>query len=221
MTLYEMLSFRSPFSSEKCHPRRNDHVLNKKRPELHDKQKRSPILFQDLMIKCWSHEPNQRPNMNEVKKFAERDEFELLRVASNLGNTTKQKSCFSCACVFRMSPVTLTSQDAIGGMIYNTVREINWHEEVSDRESLHGGQSDPVRSVIEGGTENCDSSTSNKEVYFSSNESLNEPTTQIWIFERIIEQKYLSKAVIYTYHDGLTGCYSRSAVSYMLVYYYY
>ena len=212
MTLYEMLSFHPPFSSEKCHPKRNDLVRNKNRPMLHDKQKRSPILFQDLMVKCWSHEPNQRPDMSEVKLFAERYEFELLRAAYNLGNTTKS---ISCACVSHTSPnsVTLTSQGAIGGTIHNTVRESNEHEEIRDREPLHSWQSDPIRSVIEGGAGNGDSSK--EEVHFSSNEPLNEPSTQIWIFEHVVEQtEYLSKAVIYTYQDGLTGFYRRSAVSY-------
>ena len=203
MTLYEMLSFHSPFSSEKCVPKRNHHVRNKKRPELHDKEKLSPILFRDLMAMCWSHEPRQRPVMSKVKTLADKVEFQLLRAASNLGNITKRKLYMSCACVFRTFPSAITSHEAIGG---NVIRQISEY-----KETIHSEQSDPVIEAAE----NCEhKGTSNKaEVQFSSDESLNKPSTQIWVFERESEHKPESKAAIYTYQDGFRGCYRRSAVS--------
>ena len=227
MTLYEMLSFHSPFSSEKCLPKRNQHVYKKKRPQLHDKQKRSPILFQDLMAMCWNHEPRQRPIMSKAKSLADKAEFELLRTASSIENTTKRRSCISCACVCRTLPsIPLASHTAIGGTatVDSTVRQISEHKEASDREPLCNEQSDPVTSLIKEGAEKCDSSATNKEeiMHFNSNESLNKPSTQIWVIEHVItELKPESKAVIYTYPDGFTGRYKMNAVSNKINYMYY
>lgn len=210
MTLYETLSFHSPFYNEKCAPKRDALVRKKKRPELHDKETRSPVLFQDLMAMCWSHEPKQRPGMSEVKILADKAEFELLRTASALRNTTERKACFSCACVSRTFPRALASN---GGMGYSSERQIR---EAGERESLHN-PSDPFTPVVK--EEGTGASTNEvNSIHFSSNncESLSElePSTQIWVFEHVLtEHKPESKAAIYIYQDRSTGCYRRSAVS--------
>lgn len=219
MTLYETLSFHSPFYSEICVPKRNEHVRNKKRPELHDKEKGSPVLFQDLMSLCWSHEPRQRPVMSEVKRMADKVEFELLRAALHLRNITKKS--ITCACVSRTFPSTstttvasLVSHNAIGGTVDSTVKQISEHKEANDRKLLHNKQSDPDTSVNKG-EETCDSASDEEEIMqFSSNEPLNDPSTQIWVFENVsTEHKSESKAAYCTYQNGCTGCYRRSAVS--------
>ena len=220
MTLYETLSFHSPFYSEICVSKRNEHVRNKKRPELHDKEKRSPVLFQDLMSLCWSHEPRQRPVMSEVKRMADKVEFELLRAASHLRNITKKS--ITCACVSRTFPSTsaiaslVSHNNAIGGTVDSTVRQISEceHKEANDRRLLHNKQSDPETSVNKG-EESSDSDSDEEEIMqFSSNEPLNDPSVQIWVFENVItEHKSESKAAFCTYQDGCTGCYRRSAVS--------
>ena len=205
MTLYEMLSFHSPFHFEKCVPKRNQYVCDKKRPELCEKEKRSPILFQDLMAMCWSHEPKERPTMDHVKELLEKKyEFERLRAVVDLGNAPH----ISCACVCRIVPTTTAYTS-----ITDLVRQSSGHEETCDGQVLNHEQSH--ESVIQQEIENNDSINYQRNGHFNSYESLkfNEPSTQIWIYKHVTDQELPSKATIYTYQDGLTGCYKRSAVS--------
>ena len=97
MTLYEMLSFRSPFYNEPL-INRNSIVCEGKRPTLHGKENRSPILYQELMALCWKHEPHQRPSMSQVEEWIDDPEFEQLRTEITL----RDNAMISCACVCRI-----------------------------------------------------------------------------------------------------------------------
>ena len=99
MTLYEMLSQKSPFDNVP-HVKRNQEVKNRHRPTLQAKETRSLILFQDLMMMCWDHDPENRPHMEQVRDWVEAPEFERLRSEISL----KDVKSISCACVCRILP---------------------------------------------------------------------------------------------------------------------
>lgn len=99
MTLYEMLSHKSPFDNVP-HVKRNQEVRNRHRPALQAKETRSLILFQDLMMTCWDHEPENRPCMQQVCHWVEAPEFERLRSEVYL----RDVKSISCACVCRILP---------------------------------------------------------------------------------------------------------------------
>ena len=99
MTLYELLSFRSPFDNIPL-VKRNFEIREKQRPTLKARETRSLVLFQDLMALCWNQEPEDRPNMSQVREWIESPEFERLRTEVDL---TYVKS-ISCACVCRILP---------------------------------------------------------------------------------------------------------------------
>ena len=100
MTLYEMLSLRSPFDNVHPVPKRNQEIRDKERPSLQAKETRSLLLFQELMSLCWSHEPDDRPRMKQVCDWVESPEFERLRAEVSL----KDVKSISCACVCRILP---------------------------------------------------------------------------------------------------------------------
>ncbi len=100
MTLYELLSLKSPFDNIIPHIKRNHEVRDKNRPLLKAKETRSLVLLQDLMTFCWKHDPEDRPRMWQAKDWAASPEFERLRSEIAL---TEVKS-ISCACVCRIMP---------------------------------------------------------------------------------------------------------------------
>ena len=100
MTLYELLSLKSPFDLIKPHVKRNHEVKEKKRPILKAKETRSLVLLQDIMTMCWDHEPDARPRMEQVKEWASLAEFERLRAQISL----RDVNSISCACVCRVTP---------------------------------------------------------------------------------------------------------------------
>ena len=99
MTLYEMLSQKPPFDNVP-HVKRNQEVENRHRPILQTKETRSLILFQELMMMCWDHNPENRPHMEQVRDWVEAPEFERLRSEIFL----KDVKSISCACVCRILP---------------------------------------------------------------------------------------------------------------------
>ena len=99
MTLYELLSFRSPFDNIPL-VKRNFEIREKQRPALQARETRSLVLFQDLMSLCWSQEPEERPNMTQVREWVESPEFERLRTEVDL----RDVKSISCACVCRILP---------------------------------------------------------------------------------------------------------------------
>lgn len=99
MTLYELLSFRSPFDNVP-QVKRNYEVREKQRPTLQAKETRSLVLFQDLMSLCWGQEPEERPTMSQVREWVELPEFERLRAEIDLQDVKS----ISCACVCRILP---------------------------------------------------------------------------------------------------------------------
>lgn len=99
MTLYELLSFRSPFDNVP-QVKRNFEVREKQRPSLQARETRSLVLFQDLMVMCWSQEPEDRPTMSRVREWVESSEFERLRAEIDLQDVKS----ISCACVCRILP---------------------------------------------------------------------------------------------------------------------
>ena len=99
MTLYELLSFRSPFDNIPL-VKRNFEIREKQRPSLQARETRSLVLFQDLMSLCWNQEPEDRPNMTQVREWVESPEFERLRTEVDLQDVKS----ISCACVCRILP---------------------------------------------------------------------------------------------------------------------
>ena len=99
MTLYELLSFRSPFDNIPL-VKRNFEIREKQRPTLKARETRSLVLFQDLMGLCWNQEPEDRPNMSQVREWIESPEFERLRTEVDL----QYAKSISCACVCRILP---------------------------------------------------------------------------------------------------------------------
>ena len=100
MTFYEMLSHKTPFDNIHPHIKRNQEVRNKHRPHLQAKETRSLILFQELMSKCWDHDPENRPKTKQICDWIEAPEFERLRGQISL----KGVKSISCACVCRILP---------------------------------------------------------------------------------------------------------------------
>ena len=99
MTLYELLSLRSPF--DQVHQlKRNHEVKDKQRPLLRPRETRSLVLLQDLMMLCWSHDPADRPTMKQAKKWASASEFDRLRAEISL----RDVKSISCTCVCRILP---------------------------------------------------------------------------------------------------------------------
>ena len=99
MTLFELLTFRSPFDNVP-QVKRNFEVREKQRPALQARETRSLVPFQDLMRLCWNQEPEERPTMSQVREWVESPEFERLRAEVNLQDVKS----ISCACVCRILP---------------------------------------------------------------------------------------------------------------------
>ena len=99
MTLYELLSFRSPFDNFPL-VKRNFEIREKQRPALQARKTRLLVLFQDLMAMCWNQEPKERPNMSQVREWVESPEFKRLRAEVDLQDVKS----ISCACVCRILP---------------------------------------------------------------------------------------------------------------------
>ena len=99
MTLYELLSFRSPFDNIP-QVKRNFEIREKQRPALQARETRSLVLFQDLMAMSWNQEPEERPDMSQVREWVDSPEFERLRAEVDLQDVKS----ISCACVCRILP---------------------------------------------------------------------------------------------------------------------
>ena len=99
MTLYELLSMKSPFEHVP-HVKRNHEIRDKQRPLLKAKETRSLVLLQDLMVMCWAHEPEERPSMSQVKEWVSSPLFERLKTEIAL----KEVKSISCACICRITP---------------------------------------------------------------------------------------------------------------------
>lgn len=100
MTMYELLSQKSPFEHILPLAKRNREIRDKQRPFLRAKETRSLVLLQDLMVMCWDHEPDERPRMKQVKTWVSAPEFERLRAEISL----KEVKSISCSCVCRILP---------------------------------------------------------------------------------------------------------------------
>lgn len=111
MTLYELLSFRSPFDKIPL-VKRNFEIREKQRPSLQARETRSLVLLVDLMAMCWNQEPEDRPNMSQVREWIESPEFEKLRTEVDL----QYVKSISCACVCRILPQN--EEQCIAGSIH-------------------------------------------------------------------------------------------------------
>ena len=96
MTLYELLSFKPPFHETQIMFRNNE-IRIKRRPALQSIESRSILPFQELMTKCWEHDPEDRPNMKQVIEYIDRPEFERLRIQTAVNSVR-------LASVFRVLP---------------------------------------------------------------------------------------------------------------------
>lgn len=98
MVIYELLSLQSPFASADFH-KRNPLVKDGKRPVLPIKAMWSPLMIQDLMTACWSHDPEKRPTMEAVTECVSTEEFGRLRAEISI----ERVESVSCACVCRIT----------------------------------------------------------------------------------------------------------------------
>lgn len=94
MILYELLSQSIPYYDIKEQEKVNESVVKGIRPTLLEKQTRTPIYFQELMILCWSQEPDNRPTMSQSVKWIQTPQFERLRAHNPL------EQCKSILCSF-------------------------------------------------------------------------------------------------------------------------
>ena len=177
MTLYEMLSFHLPFYNEPL-LKRNYLVCERQCPLLHGRERRSPVLYQDLMTMCWRHEPHDRPNMTQAQEWIGAPEFERLRAEVDL----KDIQLISCACVCRVS-------------LKGSNLMVETKEKISDSETTVGSEFECKQLVQDSGM----ISSGHDKTFF-------EPCTQIWICGYTHDQK--PKAKVIMYKDGQTEQYS-------------
>ena len=95
MVLFELLSQSAPFPKG-TNP--DQDIQDGKRPQLDSKKARSPILLQELICRCWDHEPDNRPKMEEVVKCIQMPEFEKLRDEVYIENISSISS--ACVCCY-------------------------------------------------------------------------------------------------------------------------
>ena len=100
MTIYELLSLSPPFTNVFPAFKRNTEIRDGHRPVLKGRQTRSLVLLQELMQLCWEHDPDQRPNMSQIRDWVASEEFERLRADIALSDVHS----ISCACVCRITP---------------------------------------------------------------------------------------------------------------------
>ena len=233
MTLYELLSYRAPFDNVMPAVKRNHEIRDKQRPILKAKETRSLVLLQDLMMMCWDHEPDERPNMSQVHEWASAPEFERLRSEINL----KDVSSTSCVCVCRVCPENEDDEDTnvnIGHIredeVFFTLEESMDSPYVHDLVVTNGFgpepfSSDPLPSLLQrnilpsvsedgGHIEHSEGhfpviagKSSVVEDEADGEVQLDpEPYTQIWICGRDQRKGLLQ---IFTYYDGQAGSYVR------------
>ena len=97
MVIYELLSLQAPFASVDVQ-KRNTLVKEEKRPLLPVKGLWSPLMAQDIMTMCWSHDPDKRPTMKKVTEWVATEEFGRLRAEMSIDRVES----VSCACVCRI-----------------------------------------------------------------------------------------------------------------------
>ena len=98
MVVYELLSLQAPFASVDAQ-KRNNLVKEEKRPLLPVKGLWSPLMAQDIMMMCWSQNPEKRPTMKKVTEWVAMEEFGRLRAEMSID----QVESVSCACVCRIA----------------------------------------------------------------------------------------------------------------------
>ena len=98
MVIYELLSLQAPFASVEVR-KRNSLVIDGKRPLLPVKGLWSPLMAQDIMTMCWSHDPDRRPDMKTVTQWVTTEEFRRLRAEMSI----EKVESVSCACVCRIT----------------------------------------------------------------------------------------------------------------------
>uniref|UniRef100_A0A0K0FHI5 non-specific serine/threonine protein kinase n=1 Tax=Strongyloides venezuelensis TaxID=75913 RepID=A0A0K0FHI5_STRVS len=75
MFIYELISLRLPFEGQEQFRER---ILEGARPQLFESDLLNPNNFLDLMITCWSKNPNDRPSLSEIVSITTAPEFRLL-----------------------------------------------------------------------------------------------------------------------------------------------
>ena len=98
MVIYELLCLQAPFATIDV-PKRNTLVMNGKRPKKSSKAMWAPLMAQDIMTSCWSHDPEKRPSMKEVTEWVATEEFRRLRAEISIDEVES----VSCACVCRIT----------------------------------------------------------------------------------------------------------------------
>ena len=210
MTLYELLSFRSPFDNVPLH-KRNFEIHEKQRPAIQARETRSLVLFIDLMAMCWNQEPEDRPNMSQVRKWIESPEFEKLRTEVDL----QYVKSISCACVCRILPQNEeqyvatsihTTSAPDGKSVFLSSSEDNVYIETDQGERIQdddvyqfvdpqggsGGHGSSMAGTTEGAIENVQLQQHNFDPY-----------TQIWLCGK----SGLLQIFTYVYNDDNVGQY--------------
>lgn len=86
MLMYECLSLNHPFSRNK-----RDHarelLSHGWRPSLTEQELSSPTLMLDLMVACWSEQPQDRPSAREIHRLSSSLEFRHLMDVIDLGSS--------------------------------------------------------------------------------------------------------------------------------------
>ena len=184
------------------------------------------------MTTCWSHEPEERPKMRQIKECASSAEFDHLRAEISL----KGVKSISCACVCRITPENETSRarptpthvlgvelDTVFRSVFDDVPSMDGSldifpsNSVSEYDTILPSNSEDSVPVERAGGEVV--GKEEEDVYhflphgLSAQSPLSEsgdsqhtiePYTQMWLCGRDTRKGLLQ---IFTYYDGQAGCY--------------
>lgn len=87
MLLYELITLKLPFEGQE---QIKDIILNGGRPIIRSQELEYPTLMLDLMCLCWLDNPAERPNTQDILKYAESFEFSHLLDVAILDEYDKQ-----------------------------------------------------------------------------------------------------------------------------------
>ena len=178
-------------------------MYDRKRPPLLGKENRSPVLYKELMMACWKHEPHERPSMHQVQELIEVQEFEKLRKKTDLKEA--DLSIISCACVCRIQCRRSKEEHKCSSNYQDDVKFLNCSKDsgvfLSQPDGNQCNETQTRQQLIQRPID-------------KTFKTIHDPCTQIWICECTCEEtNYKSKASVYVYTDGEKEQYNFEMVS--------